>query len=262
MRLRRVHTHGGPGVYPACSHLSRTSVFEPKTGKRAPSSPPPARHRLSSESGAASLAGMSKGRLEAFSDGVFAIAITLLALTLPDPDGRKGLGHQLVHNWPSYGAFLVSFLIIGVIWINHHALIGRANEISRSALLANLGLLLSVVSIPYVTRLLAEYLRAGGWDARVAAVLFSSVMLWMGVSFLVLFDCLGRADHVASDPTYRATRRRFGVGNIVYLGTLGLSFLSAPLTLAVHFLVVVYYLFDRLADPAQAESDSKEGATP
>src|SRR5690242_1282064 len=88
---------------------------------------------------------MSSQRLEAFSDGVFAIAITLLVLDLVVPArtaGHDALGTRLAHQWPSYLAYVVSFLVIGIIWVNHHAVFNRVRVVDRLVLFANLGLLL------------------------------------------------------------------------------------------------------------------------
>src|SRR5882724_8438273 len=84
---------------------------------------------------------MSSQRLEAFSDGVFAIAITLLVLDLVVPargDGQRGLGTRLAAQWPSYLAYVVSFLVIGIIWVNHHAVFNRVRMVDRTVLFANL----------------------------------------------------------------------------------------------------------------------------
>jgi uncharacterized membrane protein len=114
----------------------------------------------------------SSRRLEAFSDGVFAIAITLLVLDLAvpprehAPDGES-LASALGHQWPSYFAYLVSFLVIGIIWVNHHAVFDRVRLVDRPVMFVNLALLLVVSAIPFPTHLLAEYLTAGS-DSHVA----------------------------------------------------------------------------------------------
>jgi uncharacterized membrane protein len=197
---------------------------------------------------------MSSRRLEAFSDGVFAIAITLLVLDLavPPREGtREGsLASALAQQWPSYFAYLVSFLVIGIIWVNHHAVFDRVRLIDRPVLFVNLALLLIVSAIPFPTHLLAEYLTAGP-DSHVAAAVYSATMFLMGVTFALLWLTVTRdagllhehVDRAAS----RAQIRRFGLGNIFYLATIGLSFVSAVATLAVHAVLALYYCFDQLA---------------
>jgi uncharacterized membrane protein len=129
---------------------------------------------------------MATGRLEAFSDGVFAIAITLLVLDLAVPARNRsepgGLAAALGHQWPSYFAYLVSFLIIGIIWVNHHTVFDTVRLVDRPVLFANLALLLVVSALPFPTRLLAEYLTAG-YDSHVAAAIYSAAMLTMGLAF-------------------------------------------------------------------------------
>jgi uncharacterized membrane protein len=207
---------------------------------------------------------MSKGRLEAFSDGVLAIAVTLLALTLPTPPDGYGqsLAHWLSSHWPNYASYLASFLIIGIIWLNHHALIGAATVVTRPAVIINLGLLLCVVSIPYVTSLMAQYLRDGGWDANVAAALYCGVMCGMALAFAGLFEVLGRAT-LAVDPSrsydaHVAARRRFTAGVVPYAICVGVAFASAYAALAVQFALAAYYLLDQLSTP----SASVEEASP
>ena len=111
---------------------------------------------------------MSPGRLEAFSDGVFAIAITLLVLDIhvPDPSTTADLAQHSVCQWPSYVAYGVSFLTIGIIWINHHAMLRRIKAIDHEILILNLLLLLCVGLLPFTTALMAAYLKEfGGRDA-------------------------------------------------------------------------------------------------
>src|SRR5437899_5745321 len=126
------------------------------------------------------------GRLEAFSDGVLAIAITLLVLDLTVPLRNELHGESLAlalgHQWPNYCAYAVSFLVIGIIWVNHHAMFAMVARTDRWVLFANLLLLMVVAAIPFPTRLLAEYLTAAGRDAHVAAAVYSATMLAMGIA--------------------------------------------------------------------------------
>jgi uncharacterized membrane protein len=196
---------------------------------------------------------MTKSRLEAFSDGVFAIAITLLVLDLavPERGGEGGLAHGLAVQWPSYFAYLVSFMIIGIIWVNHHTVFDFVRRVDRRVLFANLLLLLIVSVIPFPTRLLSEYLTAGGNDAHVAACVYSVTMTVMGLAYALLWVTVTRDSDLLHEhvdrAAGRAALRRFGLGNVFYLATIGLSFVSAPLTLAVHGALAVYYSFDQLA---------------
>jgi uncharacterized membrane protein len=196
---------------------------------------------------------MSSRRTEAFSDGVFAIAITLLVLDLVVPSRQEaaeaGLGHALAHEWPAYFAYLVSFLIIGIIWVNHHTMFDKVRLVDRPVLFANLMLLLVVSLIPFPTRLVAEYLTAGR-NSHVAAAVYSATMLAMGLSYAALWLLLTRDAKLLQDGvdprSGRIALRRFGLGNVFYLGTIGLSFVNATATLAVHGALAIYYCFDQL----------------
>ena len=188
--------------------------------------------------------------MEAFSDGVFAVAITLLALDLRPGEGET-LAQQLTSGnaLAGYAAYVVSFLIIGIIWVNHHGVFRLITQTDRVLLYLNLILLLFVAAIPFPTALLAEHL-AGGEDANVAAFAYSAVMFLMGVSFGLLWWWVVRGGRLLARPMERAEERvalrRFTVGNVAYLALLGLSWVSAPLTLAGHFLLAVYYAVDQL----------------
>ncbi|MEV7180964.1 TMEM175 family protein [Kitasatospora sp. NPDC093679] len=207
----------------------------------------------------AQAADFSTNRLEAFSDGVFAIAITLLVLDLnvPEPDSLHGesLTAALAHQWPSYFAYLVSFLVIGIIWINHHAMCALARRVDRRTLFANLFLLLTVSVIPFPTRLLATYLTADDSDAHTAAAIYAGTMVAMGIAFSLLFLAFTRDARLLHRPippeALRTALRRFGIGGLGYLATVGLAYVSPVAMLATHALLAVYYCFDQLA-PARA----------
>ena len=131
---------------------------------------------------------MDRGRVEAFSDGVFAVAITLLALNLAVAGPGNGpLLHQLAHQWPAFASYVVSFFMIGIVWVNHHSLFRQFSHVDRMLLFANLLLLLFVVAIPFATATLADYLLSGGQDARVAGALYALVLEGMALSFTVMF---------------------------------------------------------------------------
>lgn len=194
---------------------------------------------------------MNTGRLESFSDGVLAVAITLLSLDLAvNGPGHGSLADQLSHRWPSFAAYVVSFLVIGIIWVNHHSLFSNLETTDRGGLYLNLLLLLFVVAIPFATATLAEYLPVGGADSHLAAAIYAVVSVGMGLSFAMLFLWSARHGHfhVALDPkSGRKAFVRFSLGNLGYLLAFGLAFVSAWLTLAIVALVAIYYSFDQVA---------------
>ena len=202
---------------------------------------------------------MDRGRLEAFSDGVFAVAITLLVFNLAVPvPGQGALGRQLAGHWPSFAAYGVSFLTIGIIWVNHHTLFKNISEIDRTLLFVNLLLLFFVVSIPFATSTIAAYLRAGNGDASLAAAIYQSVFEGMSISFTLLFWRAIRHGHLQVALTPELGRRatiRFGIGNLGYIAGIGIAFVSAPASLALSGLVAVYYIFEQTPVRAQPQPE-------
>src|SRR5258708_32549790 len=127
---------------------------------------------------------MTKSRLEAFADGVFAIAATLLILnvTVSGP----GLAHDVVQIWPSYAVSAVSFLSIGIIWVNHNTVMSQIGRVDRLFLFLNVMFLMVVAFIPFPTRLLAEYINSSGAGA-------ASVALGITFTFTaILFNLMWR----------------------------------------------------------------------
>ncbi|MFY9775304.1 MAG: TMEM175 family protein, partial [Trebonia sp.] len=191
---------------------------------------------------------MSRGRLEAFSDGVFAVAITLLALNLTvKPPGNGTLAHLLAQQWPGYLAYLISFFTIGIIWVNHHQLLSNIAVVTRVLLFLNLVLLLFVVLIPVVTGTVADYLSQGGLDAKLAVAVYGIVLTGMSLGFAGIAEwSLGDGRSLVSVPPDRrwAARFRFMSGGLVYLVIVGLAFLSPQVALGLSGLVAVYYIFE------------------
>jgi uncharacterized membrane protein len=130
---------------------------------------------------------MSMSRLESFSDGVIAVAITLLVLNIEVPPTNSGhsLGYELVKQWPIYAAYVTSFLTIGIIWINHHWMIRRLAEADRSILMLNLLLLLWIAVLPFGTRLMATYLKQSQGQSLAAAI-YAGLLLVMSITFATL----------------------------------------------------------------------------
>lgn len=210
---------------------------------------------------------MSTGRLETFSDGVFAVAITLLVLELrvPAPGGlENGLAHALGEEWPSYAAYAVSFLIIGIIWINHHSVMDVIVRIDRRVLFLNLVLLMTVVLIPFATALLARYLRHDNADAHTAAAVYSGVMVAMGLSFGGLWVYASRGKRLVmpdfTDEELRRITLRFTSGTPLYLVALGVAFISAPACLALHGVLAAYYAVAERAGAVRRPAASSEPA--
>jgi uncharacterized membrane protein len=199
---------------------------------------------------------VDRTRLEAFSDGVFAVAITLLALNLTV--AGPGLQHQLYeHRW-SFAAYLISFFVIGIIWVNHHVVIKSIAKVERTLLFLNLVLLLFVVLIPFSTATAAQYLPVGGVDVKVAMAMYSAVFLGMSVGFGLIFEWTLHGDHrtVPLPPqAHWPARLRFVGGALVYVVAIVVSVFSAYAAFALIALTAVYYIIERTpTSPAAPDS--------
>ena len=196
---------------------------------------------------------MDSGRVEAFSDGVFAIAITLLVLDLR-VSGEGPLFHQLLAAWPHYFAYVVSFLTIGIMWMNHHTILAHVSQVDRPLLVFNLLLLMGIVAIPFPTALVAEHLRDA--DGTVATVTYGLVMIVISAGFAALWvyvvthaPSLGA---VVPQGALRQSVPGFTLGGAVYAaGTLIAAFWSPVAGLIIFGALAVYYLVEHLPSPAQ-----------
>ena len=206
---------------------------------------------------------MDRGRLEAFSDGVFAVAITLLALNLAvKGPGHGTLAHQLAEQWPGYLAYLISFFTIGIIWVNHHALVSNVVQVSRTLLFLNLVLLLFVVLVPVATGTVADYLAHGGFDAKLAVAMYGVVLVGMSVGFSSMLEwSLGEGrTRVPVPPEKRwAARARFMSGGLVYLVIVAIAFVNAVVALSLSGLVALYYIFESTPTLGKPEEPSEPG---
>lgn len=189
---------------------------------------------------------MSTSRVEAFSDGVLAIAITLLVLDLKASDHRGHVAQDLVGQWPSYVAYVASFLYIGVVWINHHALFRRIQAVDAGLLGRNLLLLLAASTLPFPTAELAATLRDGTHQDQVAAIaLYAVVAASTAGGWLLLFHHLHRrpelrAGHV-SEAFFRDERGRAVVGLVSPLVPVLVALASPLAALGVILLTPVFY---------------------
>lgn len=187
---------------------------------------------------------MRPARTEAFSDGVFAIAVTLLVLDLHVPHvGPGGLAAALGALWPTYAAYVVSFGTIGIIWINHHAVFDRLDRVDRPLLFLNLLFLLTVTVLPFPTSLMSAFLQSGR-DGGVAAAVYCLNMAVMGVAFSLLVVYATRRRLMTDDALEAFTARfqaRFTVGTPLYLLAAALAFVDPRIGLGLCALLAVYY---------------------
>ena len=181
------------------------------------------------------------GRIEAFSDGVFSIAATLLVLDLKAPSPSLPFWQGIAAQWPAFASFLLSFLLIGIMWINHHRLFTHVRRADDMLMASNLLLLLGVVWIPYPTSLMAQSVATG--RIREAAILYNGSYLALALLFNLLFFTCARRGLV--DRQYVGVRniaQQYAVGPGLYALSLAVTWWNVPLSLAINASLAVYYL--------------------
>ena len=186
---------------------------------------------------------METGRVEAFSDGVFAIAITLLILAVGiDKAPHGNLGTYLVNLWPAYLAYAVSFVTIGIMWVNHHLLFQHFARVDRPMLLLNILLLMLIAFVPFPTRVAAEFARSDV-DRRNAALLYGLTMTTTAILFVALWMYgsrrLLRAD---ADPrVVSGITRSYLPGTPLYATATLLAFVSSVASLVMFAAIALFY---------------------
>jgi uncharacterized membrane protein len=185
-------------------------------------------------------------RLEAFSDGVFAIAITLLIIEIGVPHVEDGasLTDALLDLWPSYFGYLVSFLTIGVMWINHHQMFKDIERIDHTVLVLNLLLLLGIAFVPFPTAVIAEYI--GTSDYRLeAALAYGATFVVIATFFdaLWLYAATGRRliDAHVSDARVQSRTRRYLPGPLYYAVPMALAFINPWITLGLYAALAAFW---------------------
>jgi uncharacterized membrane protein len=211
---------------------------------------------------------MDSRRAESFSDGVFAVAITVLVFNLlPIADDTAGLRGgtlltrgTLLHYWPSYFAYVVSFLTIGIMWLNHHTMLSQITRVDRPTLVLNLLLMMGIVAIPFPTALVADHLTgatAAHGQATIATVTYGVVMMAIAVAYAAMWlylsahqQALGARRRIA---TPRLSTFRFTVGNGGYVAGTLVALASPVAALIIFGLLAVYYLFEHLPSTGDDE---------
>jgi TMEM175 potassium channel family protein len=187
---------------------------------------------------------VSPSRLHALIDGVFAIAVTLLVLDLPNLDGGQDFVHRLLQQWPAYAAYLVSFASIGVIWIEHHGMMSAVRYIDRRFLERTLAFLLFVSIIPWPTELAAGHIRDSGSAARTVAALYAAVMMLMGLTMAASWRYLVRHEQLVvttARSAMAAGARRALLGALAYVPALILAPLTPAVSLILDAVIAVYF---------------------
>jgi uncharacterized membrane protein len=189
------------------------------------------------------------GRLETFADGVFAIAATLLVLSVGARVGSTAgsdLRHELLAAWPSYIAYVVSFLTIGIIWANHHTVMNQIGRADRTFLMLSVGFLLVVAFIPFPTRLVADYIGTGG--ARAATVTYGITLTLTAVMFNAIWFYAARGTRLlradADERTVRGISKTFVFGPWIYLAATVLAAIDPTLGAIAFMLFAVFWVIE------------------
>ncbi|MEU7798977.1 TMEM175 family protein [Micromonospora arborensis] len=197
-------------------------------------------------------------RLTAFSDGVFAIAVTLLVLEIQPPQNFGHLLRGLGALWPSYLAYALSFLLIGQVWVNHHVMFDRVRHVDHGILFLNTVLLMVIAFLPFSTSLLAEALRAER-GLRTAVVVYGTTLWTAAFLFNIIWARLRRAkllDPGLGPLGLRAIGRRFAFALIwIGLGILVGAFAPIAGVAIIAGFLPAYYL------PIRGEYGEEDDAT-
>jgi uncharacterized membrane protein len=185
-------------------------------------------------------------RVEVFSDGVLAIAITLLVVELPFDQVSQGeLAHALGEHWPRFAAYVLSFLGIGIAWLHHHALFTTLARMDRPFVLMNLLFLLAAAFLPFPTSLVGDYLKDGGGDARLAVALYS--VNWAVVSLSAAAMCrhairASLLDEAVDRPGVHRLLRNLAGSGAAYAAFALLALVSPIATMACYGVAAVWFL--------------------
>lgn len=189
-------------------------------------------------------------RLEAFSDGVFAVAITLLVLNIKLPDasdiakGNSGIWSFLGSQWLVFSAFLISFATVGIMWINHHRIYTHIRRTDNTLLILNLLLLLVIVFIPYPTELLAESPVTPGFYA--SAVVYDTTFLLMAILFNAIWRYASHNNRLLDEnvdkQVVKSISAQYLFGPLLYAITLGLAFVSVPVSIGMSAVLAVFFI--------------------
>ena len=183
-------------------------------------------------------------RIETFSDGVFAIAATLLILEVR-LDGHGSVTHQLLHVWPSYAAYAISFMTIGIMWINHHTLYRQIGRVDRTFLAINVLFLMVIAFIPFPTHVLAAHLHH---DAQAAAFFYGLTNMAMAILFSAVwfYAAVGRRliTTDADQRTISGISRSFLPGIPLYTVATLSSLVSAWLALGLYAALALFYVLE------------------
>ena len=184
------------------------------------------------------------GRTEAFSDGVIAVAITLLILDIHVPDVQTGLLQALLSQWPNYLGYVTSFLVITIFWANHHNMFRHIQQVDYALLIINAFFLMCIAFIPFVTSLLTKYITSPT-EQHTAAIVYGATLLLNGMLFnAIWWYAVWKRRLVRSDLDAQAVQRLtrgYLFGHPFYALAIVLSLINVELSLAFYILIDLMY---------------------
>ena len=196
-------------------------------------------------------------RLETFADGVFAIAATLLILSVDSRISGGHIGGALSHAWPSYVAYAVSFVSIGIMWMNHHLVMTQVGRIDRRFTVANIGLLMCIAFVPFPTRLVAEHVRDS--SARDAALAYGFTMTTTAIFFSTVWFYAARGGRLLredADPRAVAgISRSYLPGPFIYLAATLIAFASSWASVILYLAIAAFYVVESSVFGGRASAD-------
>jgi len=186
-----------------------------------------------------------KNRLEAFADGIFAIAATLLTLNLAVTEGHP-LGHELLIIWPQYAAYAISFVTIGIIWINHHTVMHQIAHVDRTFLTLSVLFLAVIAFIPFPTRLLAQHIQDDG--AQAAALAYGTTLTLTAIFFNAIwrYAAWGRRllRQDAEEKAVQGISRSYAFGPPIYLAATVVALKSPAASAALFGALALFYTLE------------------
>jgi uncharacterized membrane protein len=203
-------------------------------------------------------------RLETFADGVMAIAITLLILDVKVPRlaGGTSLRSALAEQWPSYVAFVASFLTIGIIWVNHHHMFKLIERTTHAFLMLNVVFLLTICFLPFPTALVAEYVRNSDTRALATGV-YCGTMTAIAIMFNVVWRYAGTGHHLLvpgiTDEALAKMNRDYLAGPVVYAVTTVVAFIEPYVSLVIIIALCVYWLLPGTGPRAEVLAGGRGG---
>jgi uncharacterized membrane protein len=184
-------------------------------------------------------------RIDALSDGVFAIAMTLLGAELEIPPTHEApLAAELVAAWPAYVSFLMSFITIAIIWINHHRLFMHIHKVDHVLLVYNGLLLMLTTTLPFITRVLAQHMTSPS-EQRTAVIVYGGSLCGLASIFNLLWRHAGVGTRLLDDAVdarwIARINRQYGFGPVFYAASCALALVNPWASLAADFLIAIYF---------------------